>query len=368
MHAKISLGASIGRTLHYHELKLKKGHAECLAAGNFLKEAGDLTAADKLYQFQRLILPNERAKKVVFQVFLSFGKDEKLSNEQMTAVGRDYLHAIGFGGQPWLIYRHNDTPHPHAHLVSTTIGPDGKSIQLRKKDFYESREITHALEKKYGLSQVTWEEEYAQKSRQLLRRIKEGEGALYSSMKVILDKVLPEYRYTSLEELNALLRLYNVEACRGRADSEGHLNRGLYYRVLSDDGQPTGHYFRAGAFDNHPGIGYLESRFAANQREELEHRRRLTGLIDYALIGEGISQPAFDRELAAQRVSVVRDDAGGKLCYVDHLTKEVYDGRRLGERYSAEGIGRRCVSEESYRERLVQEETLSRRHSHSLRL
>src|SRR6185312_7037738 len=120
MHAKISLGRSIGRVLYYHELKMKKGQAEILAAGNFLKEVRDLTLGDKLYQFERLILQNERADKKVLQVFMTFGKGEQVSNEQMAAVSKDYLQAMGFGDQPWLIYRHNDTGHPHAHLVSTT--------------------------------------------------------------------------------------------------------------------------------------------------------------------------------------------------------------------------------------------------------
>ncbi|HVS98100.1 MAG TPA: hypothetical protein VHE54_16505, partial [Puia sp.] len=73
MHAKISLGRSIGRVLYYHELKMKKGQAEILAAGNFLKEAGELTYRDKLYQFERLVSRNDRADKKVLQVFVSFG-------------------------------------------------------------------------------------------------------------------------------------------------------------------------------------------------------------------------------------------------------------------------------------------------------
>ena len=358
--------------LLYHELKLKKGQAEVLAAGNFLKEVKELTYRDKLYQLERLASVNERADKKVLQVFLSFGKGEHISNAQMEAVGRDYLQAIGFGGQPWLIYRHNDTLHPHAHLVSTTIGADGKSIQLRKADFYESRALTHALEKKYGLEEASWKEEYEQKSRQRLGRIKEGEDSIYPSMKLILDRVLPEYRYTSLDELNAVLGLYNVQACRGKEDPEGSHQRGLYYRVLGDDGRPTSHYFRAGAFGTHPGVGYLEGRFAVNRIEETEHRRRLTGIIDYSLVGEGISQAAFDRELASQQISVVRADreGGPGIWYVDHLAKEVYSGRRLGERYSAEAIGKRCLPEEIYQERQAQAQELreSRRQTHSLRL
>lgn len=358
--------------LQYHQQKMAKGQAEILAAGNFLKEAKDLTFSDKLYQYDRLISSNERADKKVLQVFLSFGRGEKISNEQMAAVGRDYLQAVGFGEQPWLIYRHNDTLHPHAHLVSTTIRPDGKAIELRKPDFYGSRKLTHALEEKYGLERANWKEEYYLRSQRRLGRIKEGEESIYPSMKLILDSVLPEYRYTSLDELNAVLGLYNVRACRGKEDTEGFRHRGLYYQVLGDDGLPTGHYFRAGAFDNHPGIGYLETRFAENQSEQQEHRRRLTGAIDYALVGEGISQGVFDRELAGQQISVVRNGPGGPpgIWYVDHLTKDVYEGRRLGENYSAQAIGQRYVPEERYRERLLQEQELreSRRLTHSLTL
>lgn len=82
-------------------------------------------------------------------------------------------------------------------------------------------------------------------------------------------------------------------------------------------------------------------RPATNQMEQLEHRRRLTGIIDYTLLGEGISQRAFDRELAAQQISVVRGDGLRKpgIWYVDHLTKEIYEGRRLGEHYSGRPSG-----------------------------
>jgi uncharacterized protein YijF (DUF1287 family) len=38
------------------------------------------------------------------------------------------MEKIGFGEQPYLIYKHEDAGHPHIHIVSTTIKADGSRI------------------------------------------------------------------------------------------------------------------------------------------------------------------------------------------------------------------------------------------------
>lgn len=40
----------------------------------------------------------------------------------------EIMSRIGFGSQPYIVYRHNDIERPHYHIVSTTIAPDGTII------------------------------------------------------------------------------------------------------------------------------------------------------------------------------------------------------------------------------------------------
>jgi hypothetical protein len=51
---------------------------------------------------------------------------------------------------------------------------------------------------------------------------------------------LPNYRYVSLPELNAVLQQYNIVADRGTEGSHLYKHNGLLYRILDERGQKIG--------------------------------------------------------------------------------------------------------------------------------
>jgi hypothetical protein len=61
MVAKITIPKRLIAVLNYNEKKVSQEKAECLYAGNFLKDAKDLTFYEKLERFQRLNELNDRA-------------------------------------------------------------------------------------------------------------------------------------------------------------------------------------------------------------------------------------------------------------------------------------------------------------------
>lgn len=370
MHATIVLSQSIGRILQYHELKVKRGQAELLEAGNFLKDAPELSYREKLFHFERLISLNEYAEKPVLHVFLRFNLTDKISNEQMKQMAREYLGAMGFGRQPWLAYRHYDALHDHAHLVSTTIQSNGKRIVLTLDELKHSRELTHGLERKYGLNREAAEMALRAQQRQL-RRIDHGQVSLYPAMKAVLEAVVPHYRYTSLGELNAVLGLYNIQASRGREESVTYAKKGLIYYPLKANGRVGDAYIKASVFPSRPTLEKLEQYFVANQALREAHRQRLVTTIDYALAGSTLSYSAFQRAMAREKISVVRRDGaegvdGARIWYVDHASKVVFEGATLGARYTVAGVQQRTIAEEVYRQRqLAQEE--GQRQGHRMR-
>jgi hypothetical protein len=117
--------------LRYNEAKHEQKKAELVHANRFVKDMDKLSQDEKLYHFERLTSLNERVGKNTVHISISFFPEDKLSDLAMQKLVVEYMGKIGFERQPFLVYRHNDTRHPHFHIVSTNIRSDGSRIELR---------------------------------------------------------------------------------------------------------------------------------------------------------------------------------------------------------------------------------------------
>jgi len=337
MHATLGLSQSIIRVLQYHELKVTRGVSELVEVGNFIKDAQDLSYKDKLYHFGRLISLNEYTSKPVLHVFLGFNLADKVNNETMRHIAREYIEGMGFGGQPWLAYRHYDALHDHVHLVSTTIQHDGKRIRLSLAGLKYSRQLTHNLEERHGLDQGSAEAALLAQHK-YLPKVKYGETSLYPTMNLVLETIVPHYNYTSLDELNAVLGLYNIKASRGQPESLMYQRRGLIYYPLTGDGREGPAYIKASVFPLQPTLPNLEKRFVENQHAQEQHRRRVTSTIDYALAGGELSFTAFQQSMASEKINLVlQQDASS-------AGSEIYGNRDLSTLYAGRGLSTTAAS------------------------
>ena len=352
MHANIMSNRNISRLLQYHELKVERGVATCIYADNFIKERADLTLRDKLYHFERLTCLNDQSEKNILHILVQFGFGERIDNDKLANVTREYMEGIGFGKQPYLVYRHDDTRHLHAHIVSTFIRSSGERMGLSRDDYYKSRELTRQLEKQYSLSLSDPATRERLQKELPLQKIKYGEKPLLMSMSKVLETDVPDYAFTSLSEFNAILRCYNMEASRGKEDSPTWKNKGLIYRPIIESGPDDSLYIKASVFKCKPTLKNLERKFELDEALRQPRRSRLTTAIDWTLCKTSLDLGAFRTALQREGVgSVLQKDESGRLqniFYVDWRTKSVFDGASLGNRYSAVGIQERCVSEEIY--------------------
>ncbi len=235
-----------------------------------------------------------------------------------------------------------------AYLVTTNIQPGGERINLSKGDYHHSLELTRTIEKERHL---TLSGEWRRQKHNIghAAKIKYGEMATMTGLNNVLEKVIPLYRYTSMDELNAVLRLYNVEAYKGREDSHLYHRRGLVYRVLREDGRPAGRPIKASRFDSKPTLQRLEQEFVSHQAEvqRQQHRQRVMATLDWTMAKKNMDLPTFRRSLDKERISMVwlggRYEKALRIFYVDHETRAVFEGRHLGERYDAVALQQRLV-------------------------
>ncbi|MEI9911585.1 MAG: relaxase/mobilization nuclease domain-containing protein [Bacteroidota bacterium] len=90
--------------------------------------------------FEKFTSLNERTTTNTLHVSLNFDSPEILDNEKLVVIAKTYMERIGFGEQPYLVYRHHDAGHPHIHIVSTNIRRDGSRISMHNMGQNESEE------------------------------------------------------------------------------------------------------------------------------------------------------------------------------------------------------------------------------------
>lgn len=349
MVARINSSKNISKALNYNEQKVQQNVAQILYAHRFLKDASQLNFYEKLGHFQRLISLNERAAVNALHVSLNFHPSESLNDEKLTCIAQAYMERLGFGEQPYLVYRHEDAGHPHIHIVSTNIKDDGSRISLHNLGRTLSEKARKEIEGEFGLIKAGKEDN--KEGQKIIpvsaQKVAYGKGATKQAIANILAVVLHQYQYTSLPELNAVLGLYNVVAERGEKDSRMYKGGGLTYRALDERGKKTGTPIKASAFHFRPTLPFLEQKFIQNEKLRTVHAKRLHSKITWALVkAAAMDLTAFQKALQKEAIAVVvRSSNDGfiyGLTYVDHTTKAVFNGSDLGKEYSARAILEKC--------------------------
>lgn len=337
--------------VNYNELKLQQGKAVLIDAVHFGKEAEDLSLKNKLHRFEMLQERNQNVKTNAVHISLNFDNSEKLEREKLQQIAAAYMEKIGFGEQPYLVYQHFDAGHPHIHIVTTNVQANGKRIDLHNIGRNQSEQARKEIELEFKLVQA--EGRNHEKVQELqpvnARRIKYGQVETKKAIANVLNTVIDLYKYTSLHELNAVLRLYNVVADRGTEDSRIYQKRGLVYRVLDENGNKIGVPIKASAFHNKPTLNNLEKKFASNEVKREEFKRRVRVAIDFALVKPGQSMAGLIKALQNDQINtLVRQNEEGRIygiTYIDHKTRCVYNGSDLGKQYSTKGIVERCSTD-----------------------
>ncbi|WP_299568486.1 relaxase/mobilization nuclease domain-containing protein [uncultured Pedobacter sp.] len=352
MVAVIGSGVSIRRAFLYNENKLDKGQAKCLMLANYPLDLQQTDKGQRLNMLLRTAQLNPDVARPSIHISLNFAPEEKLSDATLCKIASDYMKGIGFDGQPFLVYRHDDAAHPHIHIVTTKIRPDGTRIDTQNIGKLYSEPTRKALEIQYGLVRAEDQKEQLQQLRPVdASKVIYGKITTKRAIAGVLQKVLKNYRYSSFSELNAVLAQYNIRADRGTEGSRINRHDGLIYQVLDPDGKPIGMPIKASAFYNNPGVKFLQDRFEMNQPEKQKHREKLGSTIDLILL----RNPKIDLYQFADRLRkeaihlAIRQNEEGRvygLTYVDHRTKCVFNGSDLGKKYSASGIAEKLSIKE----------------------
>jgi hypothetical protein len=343
MVAKVIAGKTIRGVLNYNENKVQEGKAICLYAHNFPAEVDSLSFKGKLDTFYNYTSKNEKVKTNAVHISLSFDKEDKLDKDKLKDVATRYLDKIGFGNQPFLVYQHLDAAHPHVHVVTTNVQLNGKRIDLHNIGRNASGNARREIEREFRLVKADGRKVATPFLKPIdLPAAEYGKTETKRSISNIVNTVTRSYKFTSIHELNAILKQYNVVADSGRDGSIVRANNGLRYSIIDSKGQPIGIPIKASSIYGKPTLNFLQSKFDVNEILRSPHKERLKGLIDQELRAGQKSVSSLIGSLIRNDVyPVVRQNADGRvygITFVDNQTKCVFNGSDLGKQYSAKAI------------------------------
>ena len=210
MVANIRSGSSPGGALRYNKEKVDKDEAEVLFWQKMLEPFDKHRRMDVdacMESFRPYLEANRRTTNTVFHVLLNPSPEDKLTGEQLRETAKEYMERMGYGDQPYIVFKHNDISREHLHIVSLRVDEQGRKLP---HDFEARRsmEILRDLERKYGLHPSVKGEEQADKVG--LHRVNYREGNVKQQISSVVRSCLRNYKCSSYGEFCTLLELFNV--------------------------------------------------------------------------------------------------------------------------------------------------------------
>jgi len=336
MIAKISSTANLGGALGYNFKKVRQEEATVLLANGLYQNQDGKYSMEQVLSDMRQLIPDKcRTKNTVFHCSLNPHPDEKLSDERLVQIAKEYMEALGYGKQPYIVFKHNDIAREHIHIVSLRVDSRGQKINDRFEK-RRSKKITDALEKRFGLIPSS---KIADKAVEETPKIDATQGNVKEQVSNTVRSVLKHYSFCSLGELNAILSRYNLAVEEVKTEYRGKRYDGLVYVPTDDKGNKVSMPIHAS--DIGRGVGY-----AAIQNKMQKSKEAVKPLIPSVRrkVLEVMRTSPGTEERLRQRLEeqglrvVIRKNESGRIYGITFIYDEkgiALNGSRLGKGYAA---------------------------------
>ena len=337
MIAKISSSANLAGALGYNFKKVVSGDASVLLAeGLYANPEGGYTMEEVLSDMQAAIPKKCRTKNVVFHCSLNPHPDEKLSDEQLTQIAQEYMQTLGYGEQPYIVFKHNDIAREHIHIVSLRVNSAGEKIN-DKFENRRSKRITDLLERKYGLIPSTPSKE--QRTNAPASQEHLPLDNIRSEMAQTLREILTHYHFCSLGEFKAILGAYQLTVEEVKNTYRGREYNGLVYAPTDEAGNKLCPPLPASKIGR--GVGY-----AAVQHKMKQSKQSIKPFIAgvrQRVLAVMRTPPHSEEDLLTRlqeqglRCMIRKNDSGRiyGITFIDDNLGIALNGSRLGKGYAA---------------------------------
>ena len=333
--------------LAYNQEKVDNGEAKVLFSNKMLlNEDGHFSIGECMRSFEMQMPVQLSTQKPILHISINPHPEDVLSDQQLSDIAKEYMQKLGYGDQPYLVYKHTDINRHHIHIVGLRVDENGRPLN-DKFEHRRSKQITRELERKYGLHPA---EKKERTERPELKKVDYEAGDVKHQIGNTVKAACYGYRFQSFGEYRALLAAYNVYAEEVKGEINGRPYQGIVYSAMNGKGEKVGSPVKASRIGK--SVGYeairrrMEKSGEAIKNGKLKERTRK---FVAAAMRTARDRQEFERELKRQGIDVVfrRNDNGRiyGVTFIDHDSRVVLNGSRLGKEYSANVFNERFSGE-----------------------
>ena len=336
MIAKISPPSKdLMKTLTYNFRKVDRDQADILLSGQLSADV-KLTAERVFREMTAYIPSGTRTKNIVFHASINPRPDEPLSDDRLRTIAHEYLCRLGYGDQPFIVFKHRDIVREHIHLVSTRVRHDGSKIRDTMEHVRSTR-IMRSLEAKFGLMPSSPSQKKKGVSAQP-SAVDINAGDIKRQVAATVQYVLGRYAFQSVGEMNLVLARFHVTAEEVKTERKGRPFDGIVYAATDADGHKICTPIKA--FEIGRQVSYAALRRHFEQSKGVVRERSV--VIRRAIAD--VMQTSPDRAAFIDRMrghgieTVTRINAAGRLygiTFIDDANGIAVNGSRLGKGFAA---------------------------------
>lgn len=338
MIAKIGRSGNLYGALAYNQLKVENENGQILFANKMIETpSGQYSVAQLAQSFEPYLIANRNTEKHTLHISLNPDPKDKVDDDKFREMAEEYMREMGYGEQPFVVFKHTDIDRSHIHIVSVCVDEDGKKIS-DKFEKRRSMNVCRELERNHDLIPATDKER--QQNDKIFSPVDYQTGDIKSQIASVIRHLPKYYQFQTLGEYNALLSLFNITTEKVEGELQGKFQQGLLYFALNDKAEKVSHPFKASLFGKDAGISALELHFEKSKETLKNHptKQTLKSAVTTALQSTSDEQ-TFKNQLAEQGINVmVRRNETGRIygmTFIDHNSKTVWNGSRLGKELSA---------------------------------
>lgn len=338
MIAKIGKGSNMYGAILYNQRKVDTENGAVLLLNKIPDTMDGRYSASYFNQcFEPYQSANIKTEKTVRHISLNPDSADNVSDEQFAEMAGEYMERMGYGNQPFIVFKHTDIDRTHIHIVSTCVGIDGKKIP-DDYDHPRSMAICRDLEQKYNLHKAT---EIEQKQNdKIFKPVNYQSGDIKSQIASVVRHLPKYYSFSTMGSYNALLSLFNITVEEVKGERNGQTINGLVYVALDENGNKTSNPFKASLFGKDAGVAQLQKHFEQS-KEKMKTtpvRSVLKNTVELA-IHTTSNETDFKKQLTEQGINtVVRRNNEGRIygmTFIDHESRSVWNGSQLDRNLSA---------------------------------
>ena len=335
--------------LAYNHKKVNAGEAKVIFANNMVEpKDGNFSIGICTYSFEPYLLANKRTENPVIHISLNPDPNDELNDEQFAQIAEEYMQKLGYGNQPFVVYKHEDIDRHHIHIVSVKVDETGKMI----RDNFQHRlsmRICRDLEQKLGLTPANEKQKLEGYS---LKAVDPKKGNIKQQIANVIRPVSRSWHFQSFNEYKALLSIYNVQVTEVKGEHKGLSYNGIVYAALNDKGKVYGTPIKSSKFGKQAGNDAIQNRIEKSKETvKTNNLKESPKAVISKTLASCKSRKDFEKQLSKNQISVLfRENESGRIygvTFIDHRQKFVFNGSRLGKDFSA-NVFQQKFSEEKY--------------------